>query len=255
MSHFTDIQQQFMRHIKQPDRFGAPSGIEDRRMKIYRDLFFNNIQGFLTNGFPVLASLYSQEQWQSLARQFFAIHQCSSPYFVDISREFVDFLQHEYEPQSEDPVFMVELAHYEWVELEVSIRQTETPIIWWDNNNHKLNNVTLHFSELAWLLSYPFPVHKISSEYRPDRPQESVYIVVYRNSDDEVQFVEVNALTAHLLTLLQQNGSMTLSALQSSLTKDLSSLPIEQVYQGAEQIVVKMLQQQVLVVSDSIKSV
>ncbi|WP_416308049.1 DNA-binding domain-containing protein [Neptunicella sp. SCSIO 80796] len=243
MEDFQTVQQQFIRYIKDPDNHPAPSGIEDRRLKIYRELFFNNILGFLTNGFPVLASLYGEIRWQQLARQFFARHVCVSPYFVDISKEFIDFLQNEYEIQDQDPVFLLELAHYEWVELDISIRQADRIVKWWDG---KSLDVPLCFSELAWLLSYPYPVHKITPEYQPQEKQPPTYLVVYRNSQDKVEFMQVNELTALLLTIIQQNEGMYLEQLKTRLIEDIPSVPVEQLHQGAEQIVTKMLQQQIL---------
>ncbi len=51
---FIEIQNEFMAHIRKPSQNKKPQGIEDRRMAIYRDLFFNNIVGFISSGFPVL---------------------------------------------------------------------------------------------------------------------------------------------------------------------------------------------------------
>ena len=38
------LQTRFAGHIRDPRQVAAPDGIEDRRMAIYRDLFFNNIR-------------------------------------------------------------------------------------------------------------------------------------------------------------------------------------------------------------------
>ena len=54
---FIEVQQQFMDYIRDPS-LPMPEGIEPRRMKVYRDLFFNNISGFVASAFPVLKSLY-----------------------------------------------------------------------------------------------------------------------------------------------------------------------------------------------------
>jgi len=62
-------QQAFINHIKDPDNHPKVNGIEDRRMKIYRELFFNNILGFINGGFPVLSSLYQEDDWKQLVRQ------------------------------------------------------------------------------------------------------------------------------------------------------------------------------------------
>ena len=45
------LQTSFAAHIRDPKSTAAPDGIEDRRMAIYRDLFFNNIKSFLSSNF------------------------------------------------------------------------------------------------------------------------------------------------------------------------------------------------------------
>ena len=55
--NFQEAQRHFAAHIRNPDLNSAPSGIEDRRMSIYRELFYNNVESFISNGFPVLRSI------------------------------------------------------------------------------------------------------------------------------------------------------------------------------------------------------
>ena len=85
MMFFQQVQHAFIAHIKDPDSQPAPMDIEARRMAIYRDLFFNNVLGFVSSAFPVLKSLYTEPAWQGLVRQFFIKYQCSSPYFLHIA--------------------------------------------------------------------------------------------------------------------------------------------------------------------------
>ncbi|RKZ79734.1 MAG: DUF2063 domain-containing protein, partial [Gammaproteobacteria bacterium] len=47
---FIDTQYQFAGHIRDPEHNPAPADIEQRRMAIYRELFYNNIEGFIANG-------------------------------------------------------------------------------------------------------------------------------------------------------------------------------------------------------------
>ena len=48
------LQTSFAAHIRDPQNVAAPEGIEDRRMSVYRNLFFNNICNLLSSNFPVL---------------------------------------------------------------------------------------------------------------------------------------------------------------------------------------------------------
>ena len=61
-SHFIEVQQQFMAHIRDPAHNAKPADVEERRMAIYRDLFFNNVDGFVSSAFPVLKSLYKDAE-------------------------------------------------------------------------------------------------------------------------------------------------------------------------------------------------
>jgi len=115
------LQTNFAGHIRDPDSVPAPDGIEDRRMAIYRDLFFNNIVTFLSSNFPVLKTLYSDDDWRSLCREFFTSYRCHTPLFPEIPREFLKYLQDHRQDHQDDPPFMLELAHYEWVELALSL--------------------------------------------------------------------------------------------------------------------------------------
>ena len=67
-----------MAHIRDPENNKKPADVEERRMAIYRDLFFNNVDGFVSSAYPVLKSLYTEQAWQRLIRHFFSMHDCKS---------------------------------------------------------------------------------------------------------------------------------------------------------------------------------
>ena len=243
MKKFQQIQYAFIDHLKHPDINTFDHGIEDRRLQIYRELFFNNILGFLSSGFPVLESLYSKQGWQVLARKFFAQHQSRSPYFIDISKEFVEYLSSAYQLAENDPPFMLELAHYEWIELAISVRkQTDTRPFW----DGKSAYTSVGFSELASLLSYQFPVHQISQDNQPQQSSEPVYLVVYRNGQDEVNFTLVNAVSAHMLNVIQQNEIITIENLILAMLEAMPQLDPRQVKEGTVHTLEQMLAQQIL---------
>lgn len=245
MTHFTDLQQQFMAHILDPENHPILDGIEDRRMGIYRELFFNNIKGFLNSGFPVLASLYSEKAWDELARTFFKSHDCRSPYFIDISKEFVEFLSHQYQLTEHDFGFLPDLAHYEWLELDISVRSAEIASSIWRKGDD-INQLSM--SPLAQLVSYRFPVHQISIDNIPTSPlSEPVYIVVHRDEQDEVHFSEINVMTALLLDTVQQNEEMSLQQLTIALQQHLKTIAESQLQLFIREVVEDLLQQQILI--------
>ncbi len=215
---FVASQHRMADHLRDPENNPAVPDIEERRLNIYRELIYNNIESFLSSGFPILRSIISDDNWHQLARDFVRSHQSESPYFLEISQEFLCYLQEERDPLPEDPPFMLELAHYEWVELALDV-STET----FPDEAREIDpaNDILTVSPLAWRLCYQYPVHQIGPEYQPEVPPEQpTFLIVYRNRQQVVKFLEINALTSRLVQLLEDScmtGKQALSQLAGEL--------------------------------------
>lgn len=206
---FRDIQYAFARHIRDPDNHPAPVDAEDRRMAIYRELFFNNLRNLISQTFPVLRKLHSQEKWEGFIRQFMVRHEAHTPYFLEIPKEFLDFLQNEYEADENDYPFLIELAHYEWVELALSVSDEANDGEHFNADGDLLDGIPVK-SRLAWLFAYQYPVHRISAEYRPDKPDEQpTFLAICRKADDDMDFMELNPVTARLLEMIGDNDERT----------------------------------------------
>lgn len=225
-----EIQLAFAAHIRNPNN-PPPPNIEQRRLKIYRELFYNNVEGFISRGFPVLREIYSDERWHQLVRDFFEHHACQSPYFLEIGEEFLEFLQTERD-LSQDPPFIIELAHYEWVELALDISTDSIPSSG-INPTGDLLNARPAISPLAWPLQYQWPVHKICPQFQPDQTTEITYLIVYRNKDLEVKFMEINSITARLLSLLKENESFTGMDAVKQISKE-TNIDIESLISGGQ---------------------
>lgn len=199
-SDFGELQRRFTAHLRAPDQCAAPPSVEDRRMEVYRELIYNNIESFVSGGFPVLRSLYGDESWHRMVRDFVHRHASRSPYFLHISEEFLHYLQDERGQRDDDPPFLLELAHYEWVELALDVSEEEFP-----SGLHRGGDVLASIpvvSPLVWSLSYRFPVHRIGPAFRPQEPpKKPTFLLVYRNRADEVGFMEANGVTVRLLQL------------------------------------------------------
>lgn len=209
----------FAAHIRDPEAVQAPAGIEQRRMAIYRELLYNNVEGFIRSGFPVLHELSDDATWHRRVRAFFRDHRCQTPYFAEIAAEFVDWLQHERGEHPDDPPFIAELAHYEWVELALSVSDADREQPKVDPNGDLMTGRPL-LSPLAWPLAYRYPVHRIGPDFRPEQPGEQpVHLVVHRDRLDEVHFLEINAVTFRLLQLLADDSPSGRQALVQIATE------------------------------------
>ncbi len=219
---FIRIQYAFAAHIRDPQQQPAPPDVEDRRMAIYRELFYNNVEGFLSSTFPVLRSLHDDTTWHALARDFFAHHHARSPLFPEIPREFLHWLREERTPRPDDLPFMHELAHYEWVELAVAI-QDEIPDTAGVSRTGDLLDESPLLSPLAWHLSYQWPVHRIGPDFIPAaQPASATCLVVYRKPDDGVGFMEINPVTKRLLELVEARDGRSGRELLTQIAIELS---------------------------------
>jgi uncharacterized protein len=202
---FKDKQYAFAAHIRDPDNVAAPEGIEPRRMAIYRKLFFNNLYNLLGTFFPVLRKLHSDDQWRRFVRGFMQHHEAQTPYFLQLPEEFLSYLQNDFECSADDFPFLLELAHYEYAELALAVSEDETDLTGVDPNGDLLANIPVK-SALAWSYAYHYAVHRISPGTVPQAPEaQPVYLALYRGTDGNVGFLELNAITAALLDAIEFN--------------------------------------------------
>ena len=198
-------------HIRDPERVPPPPGIEERRLKIYRELFFNNVENMLAGNFPVLRRIYGDDGWPTLIRAFYRDHDCQTPLFTELAREFLRYLQVHAEDDagSDDPRWLQELAHYEWVELALQISEARNDEIPHDPDGDLLEGRPL-VSPLAWPLAYVWPVHRIGPDYRPDTPPAApTLLMLRREADGTVSFHALTPLSFRLLQRLDAEPDLS----------------------------------------------
>ena len=206
---FKEIQLQLAAHFRDPENNPAPAGLERKRLNVYCSLFFNNIVGFISNGFPVLRKFYTKSKWEELIRKFYSQHKSHSPYFAEISKEFVHFLDEEYQPTDGDPPFIAELAHYEWAELALAVADADIDWHSIERSNDFLNRPPI-LSPLAWRFVYRWKVHQISPDYIPQKPSnKSICLILCRNKQDKIHFILINEVTYCLLEQIEKNTIAT----------------------------------------------
>jgi hypothetical protein len=241
--NFTDTQYQFSAYIRDPENNPAPDNIEQRRMTIYQELFYNNIESFVSTAFPVLKEITSDEAWQRMVRDFMIKHHCKTPLFHEIAREFLNYLESERESIN-DPAFIKELAHYEWVELALSVLDAKDANVDQTVFDDVLA-VQLNTTDLAWPLMYQYPVHQISPSFQPEQASDSPhFLLVYRDNEDKVTFMELNPVSMRLIELMNQ-GMTGLDAAKQ-IAQELQHPQPEVVIAGAKQLIEDWLNRGIL---------
>lgn len=240
--NFQDYQAQFAAYIRNPEKNSLPENVKPERMAMYRELFFNNINGFLTANFPVLHDLFSPQDWINLVQDFFEHHVCTTPYFSEIPEEFLAYLQNERQNPS-DFSFLFELAHYEWVEMALSISHAQFEKMPCDN----LTTAKLKLSPLACVLAYQFPVQKICAAFIPVESLQPTFLTVYRNEHDAVQFLEITPLTFQLLQLIENSPEQTMEFYICALSETIPEIALEVLKEKGEEILQDFVRRSVVV--------
>jgi len=197
------------RHLRDPQASPAPDGFEDRRLQIYRELLFNNIEGLLSGNFPVIGKLLGADAWKALVRDFYRDYRCHTPLFPEIAREFLRYLEVRGESgRADDPPFLQELAHYEWVELALQIAEVDDAT-GADASGDLLDGAPA-LSPLAWPLAYAWPVHRIGPEFQPAEPPATpTLLLLRRDPDGTVHFSELSPLAFRLVQRLGESPQLT----------------------------------------------
>lgn len=202
-SSLRDQQLALSRHLRDPARVAAPSGIEDRRLAVYRELVRNNLQSLLAGNFPVIRKTLGDDRWQALVGGFLAQHRARTPLFTEIGRELIAYVETRTGPDDHPP-WLAELAHYEWVELALQISDA-APAGEVDADGDLLSGVPVP-SPQAWALAYRWPVHRIGPAFQPvDLPPQPTLLLVRRDAAGDVRFAQLSPLAYRLLELLAAN--------------------------------------------------
>jgi len=221
-------QQALTRYLRDPEHEAPPAAMNAARVNVYRDLVFNNVSQLLGSTFPVLIRIIGQERWRTLIRGFLRDYRAQTPKFGEIAEEFVGYLASEPAVLSEGdwPAFLVELAHYEWVEMV--LQQSDAEALPASDPAHLLDR-PLQVSALAWPLAYTWPVQILSPDHQPSTPPaQPTLLLVRRAVDFSVKFSELSPLAWRLLQRIEEfpllNGREQLQglALEAGLPETVS---------------------------------
>jgi uncharacterized protein len=239
------LQQRFAGHLRDPEGVAAPEGLEARRMDIYRRLFFNNLRNLLARNFPVIRKLHEDPAWDEIIRDFMIHHRPNTPLFTEIGYEFVAYLENTRQDSHDDPPFLPELAHWEFLETTVRLSPVDVQAVDVELEVELLDQIPVVNPTLK-LAQYRWPVHRIGPDYRPHTPEESpVLLAVYRHRDDKVGFMKINALTAHLITLAQEDNGRSGRSLLEAIAGEINQ-PIDRVIESGTRLFATLHQRQII---------
>lgn len=234
------FQHEYSAFLKGAPDTQRPQGVPSRQSKVYEELLFNNLCSFVDKCFPVARAALPKHTWHQLCQAFFRDWPCSTPYFLQIPREFADFLASAKVPDAL-PEWLAELAHYEWIELYVD---THTGKVITAAETERAETGPLKTNPTLQILQYQWPVQKISATFKPAE-KEPTHLLVFRNSAHNVEFMATNMITAALLEIIEQTPA-TLDVTIQTLSRLVNHIAPDQLKEFAEPIVKNLLAKQAL---------
>lgn len=246
------LQQQLADAVRK--RHAQPvEGMPAERVAVYQDLVFNNVRGFIRSAYPVLRSIVGDAQWDHSIAEFLAHSQLDSPYFIDIPRAFYDYLAGHVAGHvtrhvtnqvtnvaSQWPDFALELAYYEWLELDLYRRAGGLPPE--PTPPQALSEhlaTTWQLGQAVELVACRYPVYQLSPDYQPlVAPAEPTFLALYRTSQGKVQFMQLTALSMAVLQLLQASPQ-SVSELCQQLSPLVPNLTEQNLQAGVQQLLLQ----------------
>jgi len=217
LAGFQRYQLAFTARLRDPQNQPPLAGVPDERMAVYEEIVFNNLFESVSACFPVARKVLGKRRWLKLNQAFMRDYSANNPLFRSIPAQFIEFLRLLEPGLQQLPPYFISLCHYEWVEL--SVASAETAAIKEVQTAADLGHGRPVFSPSMQLLNYEYAVHRISLRHKPRQP-ESTQLLVFRNADDHVKFIELNAVTYRLISLLQNDplsGRQALTLLANEL--------------------------------------
>lgn len=220
---FQRYQLEFTAHLRDPKQHPAPVGVVAERMAVYEEIVFNNLLQSVSACFPVASAVLGKRKWRNLVNNFMHGYSADSPLFRDIPKQFLDFLQSNHEVRQTLPPYIYPLCHYEWIELYVSALDADVSAVNKAQGELDFTSNQAIFNPTLQLLNYDYAVHQISARKKPTRPIPT-QLLVYRNAQHAVKFVEINAVTYQLIALMQSQ-KMTVADALLSLAQQIGQAP------------------------------
>lgn len=161
----------------------------------YRELVRASLWDPVEAVFPVARALLGEEAWAACRAAFLAAGAVQSRHYRDIPATFVGWLAESRWGGERWPE-LLQLAHFEWVEIQVSC--APDPPADFDLAMEPAPGLRLRLHPSAHPLEYAYAVHLASPE-NPRPRAAPTHLLAFRDAADQYQLLELTPATSALL--------------------------------------------------------
>jgi hypothetical protein len=207
------IQGQLANYCRNEDSNDLPE-IRPDRLLHYRRLIYNIINDAIESAYPITRSIVSDENWKYMIDCYVTEHPCSNPQLFKMPGEFIDFAQSKAFAETIKLPYLYDLLNFEWIEVEVhSMPDVPEQIFSLEGD---FIRETLVFTPYFELLQLEYPIHQLKTT-DITKQKGNYFMLVYREDNGTVQYLELNLLTHHLVKSMHQHGASLLEVLNPEL--------------------------------------
>jgi len=190
-----------MSGLSQTENFWAKVCFEPRfkpqgRYQLYRELVSDRMLQVLQNVCPVANEILTEAEWQKILGEYLKKSPPQSEILRDLPYEFSAWLKSHRHGLSKKFPYLGELVEYEAMEVKVNFLPDDA---------EKTPRGKLRLNPAHFLGHYRWPVHFLSADFHDIKkiPRGAYHLLLWRDSADNVNFMEVNALVASLIRELE----------------------------------------------------
>ncbi len=209
------------------------------RFQVYRELVTERMIDVLQNICPVTNSILGETEWQTLLWDYLKKSPPVSEILRELPFEVAQYLKTHRHPLAKKYPYLGELIEYEF--LEVRVRFATEDLGKTEPGRVRLNPAH-HLAEYRW------PVHFIDEDFSDPKkmPKGPFHLLIWRQPVSlEVQFMEVNLLTASLLRHLTKRPKSP-QALLRSVTKEHGISPSKEYFLEGEALLADLQNKQII---------
>jgi uncharacterized protein len=239
------LQRAFAAYLRDPERNAPPGTHETRRVGVYRDAVYANIEGFMRDNFPRVRAVLDDPQWHAMVRDYLRRHRARAAAFVDLPREFLAYLEDGQNIRTRLP-FLLELAHFDWLETLIGADPRRFSRAGVDRDGDLLEGVPIA-NPIMVMHRYRFPVHAIGSHYLPRvAPGQTTVIAAFRDAQNDYGFLDLNPAAARLLELIMQGEGLTGREIFTRIASELGQTNVAALIEAGSTILARMLARDVI---------
>jgi len=201
-----------------PEAAFAALGTDPARWKVYRRMVRSRLAESIEHAFERLVGVVGADTFREIIGKFLADAPPRSHYLRDVPGEFLDFFEKNRNAVTRAyalPAFALDLARYEWAELETAYSFEEASAL--RVGPLDMQGVAV-LSPAHRLVDLAYPVHRIETG-GPDQAMEAepFSLCLYRHAKThEVAVLELTPVTAAMLSLMERRTMPLVKVVQKA---------------------------------------